>query len=224
MKLVLFDIDGTILLTHNAGRHALEDALGEVLDHTMPTSGVSFSGKTDPQILTEILTAHKLTNHINDGRFEAILEIYQAYLVKSLGERAEVLPGVVSLVETLHAKPNVQLALLTGNLEPMAYAKLRAVGLDTYFPFGAFGSDDADRNRLPPFALQRAANHIGQTFDGHDVIVIGDTPHDIACAESIGARTVAVCTGRFSRDDLAPLQPDVLVDDLTDPKSVLDLI
>jgi len=224
VKLILFDIDGTIMLTHNAGRHAMEDALGEVLNRPMPTSGVSFSGKTDPQILMEILSAHDLTDHITDGRFEAILEVYQSFLGRTLPHKSNLLPGVADLVSSLHARPDVKLGLLTGNLQPMAYAKLRAVGLDQYFAFGAFGSDHHERNSLPSFALQRAEAQTGHAFIGEEVIVIGDTPNDIACANIVGASSVAVCTGRFSRKDLAPYSPDLLLDDLTDPTLLLDMI
>ncbi len=225
MKLFLFDIDGTILRTHNVGRHALEDALAEVVGQPLPTSGISFSGKTDPQILREILESHDLTEMARDGAFNRILEAYMRHMRSELTpDRFEVLPGVEALIPRLARMPEVQLGLLTGNMEPMAYFKLDAVGLAEYFPFGAFGSDHADRRRLPELAVERARAHTGRTFRGKDVVIIGDTEHDIDCGRGIGACSVGVCTGRFSCEELAAHRPDLLLPDLRDPAPLLALI
>lgn len=215
MHLLLFDIDGTLLLTHNAGREALEEALQAVLGRPCPTDGVAFSGKTDPQIVGEVLALHGLP--AADGLREAVLDAYMARLRPKLTpDRVEILPGVTRLLPALAARADVCLGLLTGNMAPMAYAKLAVGGLADYFPFGAFGSDDADRYALPPIALARARAHHGQTFRGHDVVLIGDTEHDLRCGRALGARAVGVCTGRYGRADLLPHAPDLLLDDLAD--------
>ncbi len=225
MKLFLFDIDGTILRTHNVGRHALEDALAEVVGRPLPTAGVSFSGKTDPQILREILESHGLEEETHDGDFERILDAYMNHMRSVLTpERFELLPGVAELIPRLASMPDVRLGLLTGNVKPMAYFKLEAVGLAQYFPFGAFGSDHAERRRLPALAVERARALTGRTFTGKDVVIIGDTEHDIDCGRGIGACSVGVCTGRFSCEELAAHHPDLLLPDLSDPAPLLALI
>lgn len=220
MKLLLFDIDGTLLLTHGVGRMAVEESLRRVLGETIPSDGISFSGKTDPQIFREILAHHGLSDAAGNGRFEALLEVYSETMHRLIRERGvEVLPGVHELLGRLRERPDVRLGLLTGNLEPMAYLKLNAGGLASHFSFGAFGSDSEDRNQLPAIALERAREATGRTFSGKDVVVIGDTERDIACSRVVGAVAVAVCTGRFRRNDLAPHKPDVLLDDLADGAS-----
>lgn len=217
MKLLLFDIDGTLVLTHGVGRRSVEEAFLHVLGHPLTTEGVSFSGKTDPQILHEVLARNGLPLHALNGRFEAVLETYCDLMRAAIADRGvQVLPGVHDLLGALSTRPDVRLALLTGNLEPMAYLKLEAAGLARYFSFGAFGSDNPDRYRLPAIAVERAQARTGHTFRGKDVIIIGDTEHDIACGRTLDVFSVGVCTGRFKRADLEPHGPDVLLDDLSD--------
>ena len=222
MKLLLFDIDGTLLLTHGVGRRSVEEALLRVLGRPLSTEGVSFSGKTDPQIFAEVLDRHGIPPQSLNGQFEELLDVYGELMHEAVRARGvEVLPGVPTLLEQLASTPNVHLALLTGNLEPMAYLKLEAAGLDGYFGFGAFGSDSPDRNALPAIALERARASTGLDFRGKDVIVIGDTERDIACSRAVGAFSIAVCTGRFKRADLLAHAPDALLDDLSDAPGFL---
>ncbi len=215
MKLLLFDIDGTLVHVRGVGREAVEGALARVCGRPVATDGVVFSGKTDPQIMREVLAASgcAASPALVADALAAYVEAASAALRPAHVER---LPGVAALVEALAARADVQLGLLTGNVEAMAYRKLEAAGLARYFPFGAFGSDHADRACLPPVAVRRARTHTGRTFAGADVVIIGDTEHDIRCGRGIGAASVAVCTGRYARADLAPHAPDLLVDDLTD--------
>lgn len=160
-----------------------------------------------------------------NGTLAQVEAVYQEEMHRLLDpEDVSVLPGVRPLLETLGTQPDIQLALLTGNLEPMAHLKLEAVGLDGYFPFGAFGSDDEDRNKLPAVALARAHTHTGRWFPPESVFIIGDTVHDVTCSRSIGCRTVIVCTGTYSRQELEPHGPDLLLDDLSDHMSVSDFI
>ncbi len=222
MKLFLFDIDGTILHAHGSGRRGVELALERILGRPINTEKVRFSGKTDPQILQEVLLHSGFSpdeiNLVLPQALDAYLETMPAMLSSS---KFTVMPGILALLQHLHQHPLVHLGLITGNLEPLAYLKLRAVGLDHFFRFGAFGSDSAIRDDLPAIAVQRAHNHTGHAFTGKDVVIIGDTEHDICCGRGIGATSIGVCTGSYSRDDLAPLNPDVLLDDLTDLHSVL---
>lgn len=214
MKLLLFDIDGTLLHSNGTGRAAIERALSDLCGRRIATDQVTFSGKTDPQIIRQILATNGLDQ---TALLDEALTAYEDAALHALDADAIApLPGTTELLTHLNTLDQVQLALLTGNLETMAYHKLAAVGLDHYFAFGAFGSDHADRYQLPPVALRRAKAHTGHSFEGKDVIIVGDTEHDIRCGCTIGAFSVGVCTGRYSRYDLLPHNPDVLLDDLSD--------
>lgn len=223
MKLVLFDIDGTLLLSNGVGRRTVEESLSELVNQPISTRDVSFSGKTDPQIMREVFTANGVD--ATDALVDDALRVYAEAASPVTGpDTVRLLPGVDALIDRLAAHAGVQLALVTGNVEHMAYRKLQAVHLADYFPFGAFGSDHADRNRLPPLALARAERHTGRAFDGPDAVVIGDTVNDFECGRHVGATVIGVCTGRYSRDDLAPHGPDWLFDDLRDTDAVVDAL
>ena len=223
MKLILFDIDGTMLRTNGVGRRSIEKVLTEYLGRRVDTDPVSFSGKTDPQILREIF-AHNGTE-IDDADLAEVLAAYTEEMHSQLApETVTLLDGVPDLIEHLLPMPDVHLALLTGNLEPLAFKKLAAVGLDHHFSYGAFGSDHADRPMLPAIAIERAHAHTGHRFDGADVIIVGDTEHDIRCGNGVGAFSVAVATGHFTRDHLAQFEPDVLLDDLTDRDAFVEQV
>lgn len=215
MKLLLFDIDGTLLTANGTGRTSIESALSRQFGHPVTTDAVSFSGKTDPQIMAEVLQQNGIEP--TEAHIATALATYQEIAHAALSERdVSVLPGVEELVDGLARHEGVHLGIVTGNVERMAYRKLQAARLDTFFPFGAFGSDHADRNRLPPLAIDRAATHTGRRFDGADVVIVGDTARDIECGARAGAYVVGVCTGHYSRADLAPHGPDLLLDDLRD--------
>lgn len=223
MKLVLFDIDGTLLISNGVGRQAIEKALSELVGQTLSTEAVSFSGKTDPQIMREVLTSNGV--EATDALVEEALRVYVATAASVTGPNTvETLPGVAPLLDRLAANPNVRLGLVTGNVEVMAFRKLEAANLDAYFSFGAFGSDHADRNRLPPLALSRAAQHTGVAFEAARTVIVGDTARDVECARYVGAAVVGVCTGHSSRDDLAPHAPDWLFDDLRNTDDVVDAL
>lgn len=217
MKLLLFDIDGTLLHAHGSGGAALSRALSDLCDRPVTTDGVSFGGRTDPAIVRDILRV----NGMDDDEAECLLpealaayaDVFPDLLAQTV---VEVLPGIDALLRSLQDRDDVRMALLTGNLEVTAHHKLRAAGLDGHFPFGAYGSDHHDRNHLPAFARARARRHAGRRFEGREVVVIGDTEHDIACGRSAGALCVAVCTGSRDRDTLRAHAPDVLLDDLRD--------
>jgi phosphoglycolate phosphatase-like HAD superfamily hydrolase len=136
----------------------------------------------------------------------------------------QLLPGIETLLPRLAENSAVQLGLLTGNLRETAYLKLRLGGIDKYFPFGAFGSDHADRYQLPSIALSRAYEFTGYRYDGSQVVIIGDTEHDIGCGRGISALSVAVCTGRYGREELSAFDPDFLLDDLKDTDAVMAIL
>ena len=223
MKLLLFDIDGTLVNAFGAGREAVEAALQDVTGHAIDAGGITFSGKTDPQIVRELLATNGAAGGDSEALIARVLDRYADRLAATIsGKRVEALPGTQALLKRLAAREDVVLALLTGNIEPTAHLKLEAAGLDRFFAGGAFGSDDADRDRLVPVAARHAQQHTGRTFSGSEVVVIGDTPRDVACGKAHGARTVGVCTGRYDRADLS--EADRVLDDLTGAKRVADAV
>lgn len=223
MKLLLFDIDGTLLHANGSGRTAIEQALADVFDQPISTDTISFSGRTDPGIMRDILEANGIPP--SASTIKRALAAY-ADVVLHAGNPSDVtlIPGVAPLLDRLADRPDVTLALLTGNLRATAFWKLEAVGLDRHFTFGAFGSDHGDRHQLPNVAVRRAHQHTGHTFVGSDVVIIGDTQHDIQCGRGIGAFSVGVCTGSYSRVDLRPYNPNVLLDTLQDADAFMSQI
>lgn len=221
MTLLLFDIDGTLVRVTGAGREAITNALSALADRPISTENVPFSGRTDPDIFKDVLDQNDLptTDAAIDEAIEAYVDTLQSTLTAA---NVKLLPGVRPLLQHLHTHSDVQLGLVTGNVEPIAYKKLSVHGLADYFPVGAFGSDHADRNALPALATQRAASHAGPSFTADvQTVVIGDTPHDIECAQTAGARAMAVCTGRYERTELSRRTPDFLHDTLPSPDSFL---
>ena len=215
MKLILFDIDGTILLGNGSGRRLIEAVLSELCQHPISTDGVSFSGRTDPLIMRDALKLADLPADQIDRLLPRALEIYAQ---RAMYRRSDltVLPGVRTLLARLEQDSGVQLGLLTGNLKRTAYLKLQSAGLLELFPFGAFGSDHANRSRLPAIAAERARKYCGNAFTGHDIVIVGDSINDVHCGRSIGAFSVAVATGFTPIEDLAAQEPNVLLRDLTD--------
>ncbi len=226
-KLVLFDIDGTILWTDGVGRRAIHTALREVFGSIGP-SDYWFDGKTDRQIVRDLM---RLDGHADEGidqRMDLLLGRYVECLASELRQvdlRASVLQGVPELLDALEARDDVILGLLTGNVEPGARAKLLAVGVDPdRFEIGAYGSDHEYRPALPAIAQQRTRELLGFNVPGGDVVVIGDTPADIECARSVGARAIGVATGRFPVEELERHGAAAVFRDLTDTDAVVNAI
>jgi phosphoglycolate phosphatase len=224
--LVLFDIDGTLVLTGQAGLRAMNRACADVLGADASLSGVPVAGRTDWIILDDVLRMH--------GRVldQALMSDLRARYVEHLREEIErpgkgvkaVMPGIRELLDALAARPDVALGLLTGNFAEGARIKLEHFDLWRYFPCGAFGDDASDRNALVPVAIDRA--RACGVADAHprDVVVIGDTPHDVACAQAVGARAVAVATGSYSVEQLQATGADVVFPDLSDTAAFLRLV
>lgn len=213
--LILWDIDGTILHSTGAGMKALEAALGDVFGVSGSFEGIEFAGRTDRLIIRQIFERFGIEH--SKENIAAYVEGYIAALPSTLERSgARVLPGVGEILEQASGHPAVVQGLLTGNFRRGAQTKLGFHGLWGYFPVGAFADDGELRNELGPHALRRAAGHWGLDFPPERVWVIGDTPHDIACARAFGARSLAVATGGFGLGELAGHHPDVAMGSLAD--------
>ncbi len=226
-RLVLLDIDGTILLSAGAGKRAIHAALAPEVDDPAAFEGIRFDGKTDPQIVIEMLTVAGQPAPTPE-RIDHLCRRYAGLLEAELernGHRTRVLPGVHDLLDRLEAEQSVVMGLLTGNIARGAELKLRAAGIDhARFPVGAFGSDSAFRPELPPIAAQRAATHFGRAPSGEEVVIIGDTPADVTCGQSIGARAIAVATGSYHEQELAAAGAYAVFGDLGATDLVMDAI
>src|SRR5207247_9495479 len=169
------------------------------------------------------LNNHRM--HPTLERVSAFLHSYVHFLSLELPRRkGKLLPGVLQLLEKLKSRPHLVLALLTGNVSRGARLKLEHYGVWHFFEFGAFADDHRDRNQLGRFARPRAKEKHGREFSAKEIDVIGDTPRDIACGSALGARTIAVATGRWSRDELAKYEPDFLIDDLSDVETIINTL
>jgi phosphoglycolate phosphatase-like HAD superfamily hydrolase len=223
MTLLLFDIDGTLLRVNGGVHQAVAEAIERVTGNGLSTDGVSFAGRTDLEIFRDVLVTSGVPNP--DGRLHDVIARYAEIAQDTIhADHVEALPGVSPLLSELASRDDVFLGLVTGNVEAIAFHKLRHAGLADYFPVGAFGSDHADRAELPPLALRRASQHVEQPFSAEQTVIIGDTRHDIHCAQAAGIRSVAVCTGRFSRSELAAHTPDVLLNNLSDGRRFIERI
>jgi len=218
-RLILWDIDMTLVNTGAAGQHALIRTTIEWFGGEGDLTGVEIAGRTDRAIAHQIM--EKYGKAATTENVDAFLDRYVSLLPEELPKRhGRVLPGVRELLEDLAQQPDKTLGLLTGNLERGAQLKLEHYDLWQFFPFGAFADDHHDRNALGPCAVRRAAAHAGFEFRPEQVDVVGDTGHDVACGKAFGARTIAVATGSWSRERLAEHQPDFLFDDLANVDEV----
>jgi phosphoglycolate phosphatase-like HAD superfamily hydrolase len=225
-KLVLFDIDGTLLWPNGAGGLAMERALAEVYGTSGVLHQISMVGATDHSIVHQALTGAGLAPGDIQDRWEPFTLALERHMSTAVLERQPTLcPGVPSLLDALAAHDDVLLGLVTGNLETTAPIKLQAVGIDAgLFRVGGFGSDHSDRTKLPAIAARRAEALTGQRFQGHSKIVIGDTPADVASGRAVGARTVAVATGLSPIEALQAAHPDELLPDFSDLERALAAI
>lgn len=223
--LLLFDIDGTLIHAHGVGRRAIEDAMSQAAGRPIHSKGVTFAGRTDPAIAWDMLRISGVPDDECPTLVDEGLRRYSLLVDHALAEHpVTVLPGVFELLDRLSAIPTVRIALLTGNLESSAYAKLRSGGLDSYFPFGAFGSDHADRYRLPFIALGRAWTFTGRRYAPDECIILGDTEHDVGCGRGAGMRTVAVCTGPHDRVTMESHGADLVLDDFSAPSALFGML
>jgi phosphoglycolate phosphatase-like HAD superfamily hydrolase len=221
--LLLWDIDGTLLTSGGAGMRALRTPLRELHNIQASLDDIDYAGRTDRHILRQIFTRYDLP--ISEENFTRFLDHYVATLPTELANPgAYILPGVPALLTAAAARPDITQALLTGNVQRGARAKLGFHGLWDFFPFGAFADDSEHRNDLGPHALRRAREHTGVDFPPERIWVIGDTPHDIACGRIIGAQTLAVATGSHSIAALSAHAPTAVLADLSDATAFWRLI
>ena len=219
-RLLLFDIDGTLIHSGGAGVRALKSAFKERFGVADDLRGIEIAGMTDSGIVVSILKKNDIP--VTNENIGAFLDSYVHFLSLELPRRkGKLLPGVLDLLEKLKSRPQLVLGLLTGNVSRGARLKLEHYGVWHFFEFGAFADDHQDRNRLGSFARARAKEKHGREFSPSQIDVIGDTPRDIACGKAIGARTIAVATGTWSREELAKYQPDFLIDDLSDVEDLI---
>jgi phosphoglycolate phosphatase len=216
VKLLLFDVDQTLVNTGGAGLRALDRACFRLLQIEHAMDGIRPHGKTDPAIVREIFRVRSGKTTVVNGEIAAILESYVSYLKDEvrLSATYRVLPGIISLLDELMLRPDVALGLATGNVEPGARIKLERGGLNRYFSFGGFASDSEDRTELVRQAAEKAANKIGRPLAASDVFVIGDTPLDIDAGKQAGFQTVGVGTGSYSVDQLLAAGANFAVSDL----------
>jgi phosphoglycolate phosphatase len=227
MRLVLFDIDGTLLDSSGMGRASMQRALAEVFGSPGIPS-YRYDGKTDKQIVRDTMRLEGHSDEHIDSRMEKLIDLYLDGLrtgVKSGKFHVRPLAGVVDLLDVLEARDDVVLGLLTGNVEPGARVKLSAAGIDPdRFRVNAFGSDHEDRPQLPAIAQRRASETLGLDIAGERVIVIGDTPADIACGRSLGARAIGVASGHYTVEELQAHDPYAVVPSLADTAKLLETI
>jgi phosphoglycolate phosphatase len=222
-RLLLFDIDGTLIHSGGAGMHALRATLKERFGIEDDLEDIEIAGMTDSGIVISILKKHNIL--LTNENVSAYLDGYVHHLSRELPRRkGKLLPGILELLDKLRDRPSVVLALLTGNISRGAQLKLEHYGVWHFFEFGAFADDHHDRNQLGPFARSRAKEKHGREFSPEEIDVIGDTPRDIACGKAFGARTIAVATGTWSRDELAKHEPDFLIDDFSDVDSLINTL
>lgn len=221
MRVILFDIDGTLLLTGGAGSTALARVFESLHGVRVDISQITVHGQTDPSII-QAIAQRWLGRALSENEFATLADRYLPLLEESLAvsERFRVLPGARSILESLMGVEDAVLGLATGNIEPAAFAKLRRAELDHFFGFGGFGSDSIDRPVLTQRAVERGRAIAGPSAAA---IVVGDTIHDVESARKAGAQCLAVATGNASVQTLRDAGADWVVSSLEDPQ-VLDIL
>lgn len=223
MRLVLFDIDGTLIDSGGAGIRALNRAFAELFGVQDAFRTVGLAGRTDLQIIKEGLRLHGIAT--DNGVIPEFCERYVEHLRSGISEtEGHVKPGIREALDALSREEGIALGLLTGNIELGASIKLGHFGLDAYFPVGAFGNEHEDRNRLLPIAVGKFTRNRSAALAYRDCVIIGDTPRDVECARPYGAFTIAVATGPYSAEELAESGPDALFEDFSDTSGLLSLL
>ncbi|MEO5359982.1 MAG: HAD hydrolase-like protein [Nitrospirota bacterium] len=222
MKLILFDIDGTLMDAGGAGSKSLNDAFYELFSIEDALKNIKFDGKTDLRIFKEGMKYHRITD--GNGALGSIREQYLKRLkVEINNDKRHIKPGITTLIEALHGKHH-HIGLLTGNLMAGAEIKLRSVDLWQYFDGGAFGDTHEDRNHLLPIAVDNIYEKTGKRFPYNQCVIIGDTPRDVEVGKTHGAFTIGVATGPYSPSQLHQTGADAVLSDLSDTDAVMTLI
>ena len=226
MSLLLFDIDGTLLLSGGAGIRAMTRAFEDVFGFRDAFEGSDVAGRTDRFILSCALTRLGLPDTPEEHRLfrEAYVPLLRQEILRPPTGRYGLMPGIQPLLDALRDRGSMHFALLTGNYEPAAYVKLAHFEIDGFFEWGVFGEESTERDELARIALRRAEARGLPPAAREQSVVIGDTPHDVTCARAIGARVLAVATGNFSEDELRAAGADVTLPDLSDTERVLRVL
>jgi len=213
-KLILFDIDGTLIDPGGAGRRSMSKTFSELYSIQDAFAGIKMAGKTDIRIIKEGLSAHGLSS--GDRVLPSLLSRYIGNLKTEISNQdSHLMPGVVELLNALEAIDGYWLGILTGNIERGARIKLGAFGLNKYFSVGAFGDDNEDRNGLLPIAVEKFRKMTNIDVHYNNCAVIGDTPRDVECSKPFGATSVAVATGPYSYETLLETGADYVLRDLS---------
>jgi phosphoglycolate phosphatase-like HAD superfamily hydrolase len=221
--IVLFDIDKTLVARSGAHLKAFFVALREVYGVDTHPNVITHHGMTDQQIIREVLKTKGIAEpEIDAGLRQCTTVMIQRFNETISSDTVELLPGVIPLLDAL-AKHESFLGLVTGNLEPIAWGKLRKAGIAPYFSFGGFGSDHIDRREMAALAIRRCNEKFPLSV-GSSITLFGDTPYDIGAGKHIGAKAIGVRTGYPTRDQLIAAGADFVFDDLTDTQAVLDII
>lgn len=225
-KLVLFDIDGTLVLTGGAGLRAMNRALADAFGHAGGLDGIPVAGRTDWAILADAV--RRIDRALDGATLADLRDRYVANLAEEIQHpgqgRKGVMPGVREILDHLEGRADVLVGLLTGNFEEGARVKLGHFDLWRYFRVGAYGGDAADRNALVPLAVERARTYGLPEIADADVIVVGDTPHDVMCAQVAGATAVAVATGSSPVEELRATGAEYVFDDLGNVEAFLSVV
>lgn len=225
-KVLLFDIDGTLLDAGSIDRLSCQRALEDVLGYSTPNIGVVMDGKTYLRIAKELLIHAGLEEDQIEVETQNLLDAINRHFKEAVPSAVmQLLPGVRTLFDHLKENPGFILGLVTGNIHEMAVHKLEDVGINPgLFSFGAFGDDHIDRNVLPELALDRISKILGDRVPPENALIIGDTPYDINCAHYAGVKVLGVATGLYTLQDLAVYEPDFLMEDLSNTSQVLEIL
>jgi len=224
-RMVLFDIDGTLLRAGGIVRHAMGDALQHVFGTRGGIMDASFIGATDLGVVHNLMGREGFSAEEIDARFPGLIETYGPILKDKLADwdNFKLCPGVPAILDRL-ADEKTMLGLVTGNCKPGAKVKLNKGGLVDYFTFGAYGDESSDRAEICRLAHERGENEAGQRISRNDVILVGDSPNDVKAARKYGIRVLAVCSGWGDREELEALEPTWLYPDLSDTEEIAELL
>ncbi len=220
-KVLLFDIDGTLINSDGAGKLALTETFQELFDIDIFDAGIKFAGHTDLAIYDQVQKMFDL----DMVQVEDIMRLFVKKLERTMSEKkGHIIPGVQELLNMLSPRKDLLLGLLTGNIYDGARIKLEYFDLFDYFSFGVYGDVAPEREELARFALRRLTHLYNRIYRGDDIYIIGDTVYDIRCGKAINATTIAVCTGHHDRETLEKEKPDYLLDSLEDIEFFVKLL
>lgn len=225
MKLVLFDIDGTLLRAGGIVREAMGDALKQVFGTSGGIIDTSFIGATDLGVVHDLMGREGFSTYEINRRFPRLLDVYGGILRKKLStwDKFQLCSGIPEILDKLRENGNL-LGLVTGNCQVGAWIKLKRGGLAEYFSFGAFGDETQDRAELCRLAHERGQSEVGHDIPKHSVILVGDAPSDIRAAEDYGIRILTVASGWVPAEELCKLHPTWLYPDLSDTDEIVKLL